>query len=69
MQQLTVHIPDNKIAFFIELTQSLGFQVDKPQAVLSGRQMEEVMEQHNKIKNEPTDFLDWDEARKTLKFD
>lgn len=36
MQQLTVKIPDNKLSFFMELIQSLGYvQVEKNLKTLS----------------------------------
>lgn len=67
MQQLTLKIPDNKLSFFLELVQSLGYvQVDK-NTVLSEQQIELVIIERSKMKNDPNYMLDWEEARKTLK--
>lgn len=67
MQQLTVHIPDNKIAFFMDLVKNLGFTVEK--SVLTNKQIELVNDARSNIKDDPDQFLDWDEVRKTLKTD
>lgn len=73
MQNLTVKIPDNKLAFFLELVNSLGFvKVEKEEAattILSQEQVKLVEEERNKIKNNPDYLLDWKEARKSLKLD
>lgn len=73
MQNLTVKIPDNKLAFFLELINSLGFvKVEKEEAVtnvLSQEQVKLVEEERKKIKNNPDYLLDWNEARKSLKLD
>lgn len=73
MQNLTVKIPDNKLAFFLELVNSLGFvKVEKqeaPATVLSQEQVKLVEEERKKIKNNPDYLLDWNEARKSLKLD
>lgn len=73
MQKLTVKIPDNKLAFFLELVNSLGFvKVEKqeaPATVLSQEQVKLVEEERKKIKNNPNYLLDWNEARKSLKLD
>jgi len=72
MQQLTINIPDNKLTFFLELVQNLGFvQVDKKvnDTVLTERQKELVEIELQKIKDDPNSLLDWDEARKTLNLD
>ena len=68
MQQLTVHIPDNKIAFFIDLATNLGFVVENniQTNILTERQVELVNEARKSIKENPDQFLDWDEVRKTL---
>lgn len=73
MQNLTVKIPDNKLAFFLELVNSLGFiKVEKEEAVtnvLSQEQVKLVEGERQKIKNDPDYLLGWDEARKSLKLD
>jgi hypothetical protein len=71
MQNLTVKIPDNKLAFFLELVNSLGFvKVEKqeaPATVLSQEQVKLVEEERKKIMDNPDYLLDWNEARKSLK--
>ena len=71
MQQLTVQVPDNKMAFFLELVHNLGFIAgnNKQKEVLTAQQIEEVNAERQKIKDNPDYLLDWDEARKTLKLD
>jgi hypothetical protein len=68
MQQLTVNIPDNKIAFFIDLAKNPGFTIENSQQknVLTQRQIDLVNEARKQIKENPGSFLDWDDARKTL---
>jgi len=68
MQQLTVNIPDNKIAFFIDLAKNLGFTIENSQQknVLTQKQIDLVNDARKQIKDNPGSFLDWDEARKTL---
>lgn len=71
MQQLTIQIPDNKMAFFIELANSLGFQIEQgvQKNILTQEQIDIVNEERKKIKNQPDHFLDWDEARKSIKIE
>lgn len=73
MQNLTVKIPDNKLAFFLELVNSLGFvKVEKHEAVaqvLSNEQIKLVEEERQKIKQNFDYLLDWNDARKSLKLD
>ena len=52
----------------MELAQNLGFKVDNNN-ILSPEQIRLVNEERKKIKDDPTHFLDWEDARKTLKFD
>ena len=68
MAQLTVHIPDNKIEFFIDLATNLGFRIENnlQKNVLTPKQIELVDEARKNIKDNPDSFLDWEEARKTL---
>ncbi len=68
--QLTVHVPDNRLAFFMELVESLGFKVEKntEHAYPSQEQIDMAMIEHKKIQEDPSYCLDWEEARKTLKF-
>jgi len=71
MQKLTIQIPDNKITFFTELVYSLGFKVDKdiPKSILTLEQIDLVNIECRKITENPDDFKDWEEVRKTLNVD
>lgn len=73
MQNLTVKIPDDKLAFFLELVNNLGFvKVEKQEHsanVLSQEQIKLVEEERKKIKYIPNYLLDWNEERKSLKPD
>jgi hypothetical protein len=68
MQQLTVSIPDNKIAFFIDLAKNLGITIENgiQKNVLTDKQIDLVNEARKQLKENPDSFLDWEEARKTL---
>lgn len=68
MQQLTINIPDNKITFFKELIESLGFKVEKEleQPVLTPEQIKLVNKERKKIKDDPNHFVNWKDARKKL---
>lgn len=72
MQQITVEVPENKLAFFIELVRSLGFarvgNVTKND-VLTEDQKVLINIEREKIKSDPNYMLDWDEARKSLNWD
>jgi hypothetical protein len=67
MQQLTFHVPDNKVAFFMELAQNLGIKVDNN--ILTREQIDLVKIELSKITDNPADFTEWSEARKTLNLD
>jgi len=68
MQQVTVHVPDNKIAFFIDLATNLGFKVDNNirEQVLTERQIELVNEARKMVVEQPDSFADWEEVHKQL---
>ncbi len=71
MQQLTINIPDNKIAFFIDLANNLGFTIENStqKSVLTQKQIDLVNEARKQIKENPDSFLDWDDARKTIRIE
>lgn len=72
MTQVTVEIPDNKLSFFIELVERLGFaQVEKLPAplVLTEQQKNLVEAERNKMKANPDSMIDWEQARNMLKTD
>jgi hypothetical protein len=71
MRELTIHVPDNKVALFMELADNLGIKVDKSiqKNILTSEQIALVNEERKKIKENPDQFTDWEHARKTLKLD
>ena len=71
MQRLTINIPDNKMAFFIDLANNLGFTIENniQKNVLSEKQIDLVNDARKQIKENPEQFSDWEEVRKTIKFD
>lgn len=71
MQHLMLQIPDNKIDFFMELVNSLGFvKVDKKASgVLSPKQMEMLEETRRKVKDHPDSLIDWETAQNQIDWD
>ena len=72
MQKITIQVPDNKMALFMELAHNLSLKfVDSnvKENVLTPEQIKLVNEERKKIKTNPEHFLDWDEVRKTYKLD
>ncbi len=70
MKQITLHIPDGKLHFFMELLQSLGFvELNEPKEsfILSEEQKEIVDVELEKIKNDPQYLLDWNSVKSQLK--
>lgn len=68
--QVILNIPDNKMAFFMELVKNLGFvKVGSKSSVLTDEQVQLVEEERKKIKEDPQYGMDWEDARKTLKLD
>jgi hypothetical protein len=68
MQQVTVNVPDKKVAFFEDLTKNLGFTVQKKSVpgVLTKKQIALVNDARKKIKKKPEQFLDWNKAKRTI---
>lgn len=71
MKDLTVRIPENKLAFFLELINSLGFvkidQGESDSSILSKEQIKLIEEERTKIKTNSGYLINWEEARKSLK--
>lgn len=65
--QLTIHIPDNKVDFFMELVNSLGFaKVAHSESSLTQRQKELTDAELRKADETPGYMLDFGTAWKTL---
>lgn len=72
MKQVVVNVPNHKVNFFKELVQNLGYTENKREEgidVLTEDQKELVRQEQQKIKEDLQYLLDWEEERKTLKFD
>ncbi len=73
MKQLTIHIPDGKFQFILELLRRFSFvKIDNPSNdvfVISEEQKALVNEELKKIKELPGYLLDWNEVKHQLKFD
>jgi hypothetical protein len=70
--QLTLNIPDNKMAFFMELIGNLGFVKMEAATGLAGltqRQKELVDVEARRANENPGYMLDFEEAWQTLKAD
>lgn len=67
--QLTLNIPDNKLSFFMELVDSLGFVRLEHTEGLTSIQKELVDAEIRKAKENPEYMLNFDEAWKTLNLD
>lgn len=73
MRQLTIHIPENKFRFVMELLHSLGFiKIEAPATdtfVITNDQKALLDEELNKIDENPDYLLDWDEVKHQLFID
>jgi len=68
MQQVTINVPDNKLDFFKELIQNLGFTQKETttQNILTPRQIELVEETRREIRENPDSLSDWEDVLKRL---
>jgi hypothetical protein len=68
MKQLTLNIPDNQYAFFLELVQKLGFvkieELDVPE-----EHKTIVRERMKKSRQDPDRLLDWEQAEGNFRLD
>jgi len=72
MKQLTIHIPDNKFQFVVDLLSNLSFvKIDKPKKnfVISEEQMALVREEYRKADENPDYALDWEVVKDQFKVD
>jgi hypothetical protein len=68
MKKLTVHIPDNQYAFFMELVQKLGFvKVEEPEIPEEHKAI--VRERMKKSSQNPDRLLDWDQVQDSFRLD
>jgi len=70
MKQLTIHIPERKYQFVLELLRSLNFvKIDAPAMenfVITEEQKALVDEELKKIDKDPNYLLDWEEVKGKL---
>ncbi len=72
MKQLTIHIPDNKFQYVMDLLSELSFvKIDKPtdNFIITEEQKAQVNEELRKMKEIPGYALNWDEVKHRLKVD
>jgi hypothetical protein len=73
MRQLTIHIPDGKFQFILDMLGKFSFvKIDAPAGdtfVISDEQRLAVNEEIRKIKGDPDYALNWEDAKQTLRFD
>jgi hypothetical protein len=70
MKQLTIHIPEKKFQFVLELLRNLDFiKIDTQPAekfVISEKQKALVDEEFRKLEENPNYALDWEEVKHQL---
>lgn len=70
MQRLTINVPDNKVQFFKELIESLGFTYDNTSwGVLPLVQEICVTQELNHARQYPESLLNWDEEQHKIDWD
>jgi hypothetical protein len=72
MKQLTIHIPESKFQFVMELLRNLGFiKFDTPveKFIITEEQKALVNEELRKIDENPNYAIDWETAKHQLKVD
>ena len=69
MKEVTLKIPDNKLAFFMELTKQLGFEVFVGDVEITDAHKELVRSRVRKANENPERLLAWDEVQDGFKFD
>jgi len=66
MKEITLKVPDSKLAFFMELVKQLGLKVRQEEIVIPEEHKAIV---RKRIQNsKPEDLIPWEEARKQLQF-
>ncbi len=68
MKEVTVRVPDKKVAFFMELVKELGIEVSD-EVEIPEEHKAIVLERMKKAKKNPERLLDWDKVRDSFKFD
>lgn len=70
MPQITLDIPDNKLAFFMELVKNLGFvKLSGTSGLLSEEQVRLVEDARKKARENPENATDWELAMGKIDWD
>ncbi len=70
MKQLTIHIPDNKFQFVMDMLSKLSFvKIDRPADtfIITEEQKALVNEEIRKIEADPNYLLNWDDVKHKFK--
>jgi hypothetical protein len=69
MRQLTIHIPDRKFQYVMDLLSNLSFvKIDQPtdNFIITEEQKRMCNEEFRKMEEDPDYALDWDEVKHLL---
>ena len=69
MREVTLKVPDNKLAFIIDLTKQLGFEAFVEDVEINDIQKETVRERIRKTNENPGRLLAWGDVKDSFKFD
>lgn len=69
MKEVTLKIPDNKLAFFMELTKQLGFEVFVEDMEIEETHKELVRNRIKKADEDHGRLLPWDDVKDSFTFD
>lgn len=68
MKEVTLNIPDNKLPFFMELMDQLGFEVTG-ELEIPKEHKDVVRERIKKSDQNPEGLLDWDQVQDNFQID
>ncbi len=69
MKQVTIHIPENKYPFFMELLKSFEYlRVEEVDLNISEKHKNIVRQRMEASNEDPSRLLDWDKAKQQLSF-
>lgn len=69
MKEITLHIPDTKFQFFMELVKQLGIDADIKGEHIPEKHKNEVRRRIEESNKHPERLLDWDDVKNDFKFD
>ena len=68
MREVTLKIPEQKLAFFMELIKQLGLEVSDS-VTITQEQMDLVRDRIRKSNQNPERLLDWENVQDNFQFD